>query len=228
MPNGRSGKRARARNRSLRRERDTDAAGPTGIVGSFATLSSGVGFPRKLHSRHRYITEFTLTATTGTFADYIFCANGMYDPDLTSTGHQPLYFDQMATIYDHFTVFRSHIKLEVLPDAKCYVVLLPYDGGSLPGTQSEAAEQVGARSALVTNLVTRPQVLQVGWSAKDYFGGDIFDNDNLQGNGSANPTEQSRFLIRLTGAGGAGASAFCRATIDYEAVWDELKVATTS
>ena len=35
----------------------------------------------------------------------------MFHPDKSSVGHQPMYFDQLQAIYDHFTVINSRIKV---------------------------------------------------------------------------------------------------------------------
>lgn len=35
---------------------------------------------------------------------HLFRANGIFDPDVTGTGHQPLYRDQVADLYTNYTV----------------------------------------------------------------------------------------------------------------------------
>lgn len=80
-----------------------------------------VGMPSKQLVRLRYCDEITMDPGSGQIQTYNFSANGMYDPDITATlGHQPLYFDQYMSNYDHFTVIGSKIKVTVLPHDNAY------------------------------------------------------------------------------------------------------------
>lgn len=40
---------------------------------------------------------------------YIFSCNGLFDPDVTGTGHQPRGFDQLMLFYDHYVVQKAKI-----------------------------------------------------------------------------------------------------------------------
>ena len=40
----------------------------------------------------------------GSLASKVFTCNGLYDPDVSGTGHQPRGFDQMMALYDHYVV----------------------------------------------------------------------------------------------------------------------------
>lgn len=67
------------------------------------------GFPNSIITKLRYCDYLTLTSTSGAIARNQFAANGIFDPDLTSTGHQPLYRDIYNNIYDLYTVLGSKI-----------------------------------------------------------------------------------------------------------------------
>ena len=56
-----------------------------------------------------YEPSFSLTGTAGVISQYVFSANGVYDPNITSTGHQPLGFDTMMLYYEQYTVIESRI-----------------------------------------------------------------------------------------------------------------------
>jgi len=59
----------------------------------------------------KYNDRIALDAAAGSIANYVFSATGMYDPDITGTGHQPLGFDQwLGLFYNHYTVERAHIR----------------------------------------------------------------------------------------------------------------------
>ncbi len=63
----------------------------------------------------RYGTAFTLTAgAVGVYGtEQVFRLNSIYDPDLTSTGHQPYGHDTMATLYNRYRVNRVRICLKI-------------------------------------------------------------------------------------------------------------------
>ncbi len=48
------------------------------------------------------------------YGSYRFAVNSLFDPDITSAGHQPMAYDQWANFYDHYEVMGSKIRVEVL------------------------------------------------------------------------------------------------------------------
>lgn len=52
----------------------------------------------------RYSDRLTLTTSTKTSAEYTFRLNSLYDPDYTSTGHQPYGHDTLATLFRNYKV----------------------------------------------------------------------------------------------------------------------------
>jgi len=69
------------------------------------------GFPPTLMTRMRYCDTVPITSTGGTLAKQIFRVNDCFDPDYTGTGHQPLYRDTFAAIYDFYVVPKARIKV---------------------------------------------------------------------------------------------------------------------
>jgi len=70
-------------------------------------------FGKSKTCKHRYSTFFSLNPGVGVSADRIFMANGMYDTDVSGTGHQPYGYDTLATQYNQWTVLRSKITVTV-------------------------------------------------------------------------------------------------------------------
>lgn len=68
-------------------------------------------FPAYTTRRLRYSDNFLLTTTAGALTTYVIRANDLYDPNFTGTGHQPMGFDQMMVVYNHFCVVRASIKV---------------------------------------------------------------------------------------------------------------------
>ena len=83
-----------------------------------------IGMSSKKKVRLRYVTEITLNASGVGLSAHYFSANGMFDPDVTGTGHQPLYYDQWMVNYEHYQVLGSKIKVTALPSQ---------NAGSTPG-----------------------------------------------------------------------------------------------
>lgn len=216
-------KKARAKKRQ-----STDPAVPR-PVNSWGRFNQ-VGFPNKLLMRHRYVESGSLTSTTGGLALQNFRANGMFDPNQTGVGHQPMYFDTLTGIYDHYTVISSVITVEFTPASSTTLpaivgLMLNDDSTTTPGSSYAIAEQGGSVSKVLSATGNvNPIVLKSKFSAKGTFGGSVLANDNLQGTASADPTEQTIFTLFAQTLDLAGTtSTYWRVTIDYLAVWDELK-----
>jgi len=156
--------------------------------------SIGLGFPAKLVQTLRYCENVTMT-TGATLTRQHFSANGLYDPNTSGTGHQPAYFDQMSTFYNHYVVMGSRCKVTFAPAntslASGFWIagLLNDDTTAITGiTFSTIAEQ---SSAKVINLSTNNSdnnTMVLNYSAKKTFGPGYLDQQNLQGTSAANPT----------------------------------------
>lgn len=58
-----------------------------------------------------YAETINITGSAAGVYAYTYAANGLFDPNITGTGHQPMGFDQMMTFYNHYTVISSKIKV---------------------------------------------------------------------------------------------------------------------
>jgi len=194
------------------------------------TFTRGVkwGFPLRLYIKHRYVENVGVTSTAGSVAAYRWRANGMYDPNHTGTGHQPMYFDVCATVYNHFTVIKSYAKLSFVPltqytTAPAAVCSCLDDDTSSPATTAAMGESSKGTIKSVPPGVSDAVITYCSFSAKDAFGGNPLSNDNLQGTVSADPTEQMVFIAAVEGLNGTTQSWNIQAEITYYAVWDELR-----
>lgn len=199
---------------------------------TFTQLTSaafGIGFPRRLKITHLYADNFTLTNTAGAAANYLFSCNGLYDPNVTGTGHQPSYFDALAGIYNHYTVIASRIKISATTAStqSCPVNVACYlnDDTSIATSYLSAMEQPSSKSQFMQiNAGAPPVELTLSWSAKATFGGSVLANDNLAGASGNNPAEQTYYCI-TTGPGDSSTATvtYFQVLIEYVAIWDELK-----
>jgi len=66
-------------------------------------------FPSTKTVALRYVDNFSLNPSSSTAAVHVFRANSLYDPDLTSTGHQPMFFDNYGALYSKYRVNYANI-----------------------------------------------------------------------------------------------------------------------
>lgn len=65
----------------------------------------------KLKTTLRYVDTISIDPGSAGIASHVFMANGLYDTDVTGTGHQPLGFDELAALYTQYRVTSSDIKV---------------------------------------------------------------------------------------------------------------------
>lgn len=191
-------------------------------------VRTGVGFPKKMLVTHKYKEVLPLNTAAGVMGSYTFSCNGMYDPNITGTGHQPMYFDQLTALYNHYVVIGSKIRIRIL-NATSYITKVGFfinDDTSVTSTNVEAVgEQTqGKMYMLPGNGPSKPLTITAKWSAKKMFGKGVLANSTLQGTASSNPSEQSYYVLTIQSADGiATSSVFVDYEIEYIAMWVELK-----
>lgn len=197
-------------------------------VRSRAMVPVGLGFPKKMIMTHKYSQTVSLTSTGGIYNNLAFNCNSLFDPDAAVGGHQPLYFDQMAAIYDHYTVIGSKITIKLVSGTSTtdgYATGIFINDDSTPTITSLAhlEEQSTGKYRVVPPAYRGTTFLTSKWSAKKTFGGSVLGNDNLQGSSTSNPSELSVWVWGLEGLGGATVTVYAQILIEYIAVWDELR-----
>ncbi len=185
-----------------------------------------------------YVTNLSLTApNTGAVVSYVFSANGMFDPDITGTGHQPIGFDQMMALYEQYTVTRSVINCRFRPNSRMQFGIALSPDTAVITNPSQFVENglvnFRAYSGFGSTEVGIPiPNLSLSCDVKGYFGPmterEMLNNVNLFGTAAANPTEQVYFMISAWQGIGLDASAHnCDfdALISYDAIfWEPRKV----
>lgn len=190
---------------------------------------STVGFPQTMAIKHRYCESLlSLSCTSGAQNTYKFSANGMYDPNISATGHQPAYFDTMTGIYNHFHVLGSKCTIKAVATSgtiPLQAVLYLSDNVSPLSSMDAMMEDSTAKTKILAGSGnSTPGTLSTTFSAKKFFNGDILDNDELGGSSSANPTEQMFYMFSLQPIDLTSSTvAYFEVEIEYYAVWSERK-----
>lgn len=190
--------------------------------------------PPSLMRKLRYVDTVTLAPSTGA-STYRFSANGMYDPDISGTGHQPLGFDQYMLLYDHYKVLKSKITVQfclpatdVQADDCVLAIYLDDDVGSISniGTAIEQGNTVWT-AAKATGV--KPYKLSKTFTSKEFFANKKESAELVGGDGS-NPAEQAYWSVMAGPMNGLDNPADFRilVTIDYTCRFSEKKTLAAS
>lgn len=173
---------------------------------------------------------------TGIPVSYAFTANGLYDPNITGSGHQPMGFDQMMSLYEQYTVVRSSITVTFRPHGSiCFGVSLSPDTSaftSSPGLVENGLSKYVCASGFATEVGGKFPSLTLHCDVRGYFGQrtsrEMLNNTNLFGTAAANPTEQVYFLVNAwqgIGIAGGGISLDFECILAYDAIfWEPRKL----
>ena len=192
-------------------------------------------FPPKLYNTLRY-SEQVIVNTSDSLngcGSYLFQANNLYDPNYTGTGHQPLYYDQLTGIYNHWTVISSKMTIRVQRvsnPVQVQCVLLLDDDATLGTTNNInlLTERSGAVFGAADPGNGLLLTLSKTWSARKWFGANPLDNDNLQGTVSAGPSEGVYYGFMVQDLTGTSQSVACHVTMEFNVIWDELASVASS
>lgn len=224
-----------ARRGTSKRSAQRRNAEPMPVVPRIATGNQTVfGFPPRLVTKLRYADTYNLTSVTGSLAKWVLSMNGLYDPDITGTGHQPLYYDTYTSIYNHYTVVSSKLTISyanmyTTTSAEVGVVL--NDDSTATSSYSTIREQSKGKSVLLAPLSGGNSVktLTLNFDCKRDLGFDPYTSELAKTATNVNAVEDSDAIIwaapsDTTSSGTVQAIVM----IEYLVLWSELTTPTGS
>lgn len=117
-------------------------------------VKSTLGFPDRMITKLEYRTK-GIFAYTGTDLTYDFRLNSIYDPDITSVGHQPMWSDEYQAIYKLYRVFRCKYELKLVAlstggtPGSCVTMANAMPQAQFPNTIAGAWEQNRTANRLI-------------------------------------------------------------------------------
>lgn len=187
----------------------------------------------------KYCETLTFNPGAGTAAINSFSANGMFDPNITGTGHQPVGFDELVGImYSHYTVIAARITCHYSTDgtsgstAANRVGISIRDVDGYAGTGTLLIEQGRTRWGTVAPVGSNNQkIIKNSCNIGRFLGRtNVMSDPELKGTVSTNPTEQAYFIVWVAGiddTNDAGA-VYVTTEIDYIAILTEPKLLASS
>lgn len=190
------------------------------------TVSINRPFANSKICKMRYCDTFTLDAgAAGAGVVHRFRANSIFDPDLTGAGHSPLGKTQLDTLYQHYCVLGSKIRITALatgagPSDNSYITCQLTDTTASAGTITTYIEQKRGSYKMIGATIGGANKATVGatYSAKKFFGiKDVKDNiGRIGAQMTANPTEDALFEFGTQQTGTSDPFALdCMVVIDY-------------
>lgn len=203
----------------------------------FSVSRFNFGFPMHMRTKLKYVAPLTLSSVAGVIASNTYSANGIFDPDVTGVGHQPLGRDKLAAIYGTYQVINSWIKVTsslsvgfaATPGIRFGILRTPFNAiASIGSSVMEIGSDVVKKVVLVAPPI-QPQCFMRTDGIAQYLGLNTNDDTLLAAMGS-NPTGSQLYYIvwmsGLTDADTTGSVAFtveivydvlCTNTINSEA-----------
>ena len=192
--------------------------------------------PTSLKVQLRYFeTGLTIDPIAGGLADeYVFSANGLYDPNISGVGHQPLSFDQYMAMYDHYSVIASKITVFARngDDTQPQVVGVRY---SDKATEESDPRLIIENGRCVYRLMDEGNEsdavsFSMGLNIGKVLGRkNVLDEDDLRGDNASNPTEQAYYhVFGFPDTAVDSGSIRITVQIDYVAIFTEPKLLALS
>lgn len=174
-----------------------------------------------------------LTSTSGALAKQVIRWNSTFDPDATNVGHQPLYRDTYAAIYDHYAVVSAEIEVTLVnPGTITHLCgIVTDDDTSSSATFQTLMEQSHGQSRELTPLTgsASETIFRATWSAAEFLNVDPYSSEEYKTAVGSNPTEESDLIIWGIPADGSSTNTLnVIVKLVQKVLWTELTTPTSS
>ena len=148
-----------------------------------------------------YDFAYTISSGAGSAGTRVYSTNGLFDTDITGTGHQPMRFDEMMLAYEHYVCHGAVMKVSFKNTSTTLacVGMLSLNASATPITAIQQLVESGVNVRERLNMYPYDGSVSVLELPCDVgrFGAvrNLLDNPNYEGSATANPTEQSYFHI---------------------------------
>lgn len=160
----------------------------------------------------------------------VFSMNGVYDPDITGVGHQPLGFDQLVVMYDYCTVLAARATVKFISKDstnRSLVGLSLLSTNSTPTDAREIIENGNTKFDFIGREIDwkNGSTLSIGSTTASFLGRKVvLGEDALHCTASSNPTDQ--YYLHVWTAPDASvdqANVQAVVVIEYDVVFHEPK-----
>lgn len=193
------GKAKRKRSTSKKRSSSKTKGGkPYGLFKTFATYKRpGQIVPDRCRTNLKYCEGIAYRVPMASADVYSYNLNSVFDPNLTGTGHQPMGFDQLKTLYGRYRVYNCKYKVRffVANVGPTVCACTPTnETTSFVSIPQDALETGRAKFGSVNQItavgsVGAPVILSDKVNLMSLYGAKDMQSDRYQALISADPTE---------------------------------------
>jgi len=194
----------------------------------------GVGFPDQLRCTLRYSDAGVQFTGSISPAAQVYRANSLFDPDLTGSGSQPEYFDQLSAAYLQYCVQGVRVKAELFNTGTVSNISVLFYSDANVATQAveNMTEHRFARHSVVSakggkdnvTMALPPILNSTIQGEKDLN----TDPSNYTGIGT-NPTDPTYIIFRTSSMDNAtNSNVYVNFYIEYDCWFKELTPVTES
>lgn len=166
---------------------------------------SGVPMVRRISLKYAVELQKSLTASVVDFTR--IRANGAWDPELQTTGHQPMGWDTWSALYRHYVVYNSWIRVTVSTCDKPLTMGIYLDDDATTTAYTTASSLIeagrGTWRTVPGNIVSSHRVASIFNTVKFFNVHDVKDNIGRLGaltegtSSTAIPDEEALFTFWL-------------------------------
>lgn len=183
----------------------------------------------KFKTRYVDVNVAVNPGALGTPGSYIFSLNSLFDPDTTGVGHQPVGYDQLMVMYDHYTVIgaRARVSATNQDTTNAQIICLQLKDNATPVTNSETLLENGMNRWAMLGLEgsgSATKTLSINCSLSKFFGRKVLQGDKYTGSRDTSPSDQAYLhvtAIPITTSSNSGIR--CCVEIEYIAILTEPK-----
>ncbi len=189
--------------------------------------------PDSIRVQLKYVEEVSVNTTVTDYGTYVFRLNDLYDPNYTSTGHQPTGFDQWMSIYNRFRVDKVRVRVTASPTStyvsdKWTMTLSPQSSTTSTTSIQSTAEDPRSKTVLVSAY--QHGTIENVFDLRRLFGvsKELYGSSNYTGTGTSSPNSIYYLHIFVSGWNITPTSGYCVLLVELEfdcLIYERLNVA---
>jgi len=186
-----------------------------------------------LETRLRYADYHNIAITSGVLTKFTYAWNSTYDPNQSGGGHQPLYRDTFASIYDHYAVVRARAIIRIVNPGTTSVlcgVVTDDDTTSSATFQTLMEQSHGSTQHLTPISGSKSEVIfRPTWDCVKVLGVDPYSSQDYKAAVGSDPSELSTLVVwAIPDDGSTTVTLNCVIELVQEVLWTELTTPTSS